>query len=201
MSSIRRASLDIKMSWLTRSKNCSQVHIDHPAIAGSDMLAGRFECVVSAASQTDAEARIRERRVVPALQGLIQGLLNQSIDDGRDGLRELHRPSGRRLGCGSCSSDREFACCFIPIPPRGGHPCSWARSSCHQGLRRNFPQASRILGQLSLPGPQRQAVTLRVMPNARNRKGPLLRAVPISQVLQIVCYARAGLRRRRRAAA
>jgi len=54
------------------------------------------------------------------------------------------RPAGRRLRCGSCSSDQEFAFRFLQIPPRGGHPCGSARSSCHQGLRRNFHPASRI---------------------------------------------------------
>ena len=61
------------------------------------------------------------------------------------------RPSGRRLACGSCSSDREFAFRFLQIPPRGGHPCGSARSSCHQGLHRNFHPASRILARFRSP--------------------------------------------------
>ncbi len=65
------------------------------------------------------------------------------------------RPSRRRLVCGSCSSGQEFAFVHAPalvaltlqIPPHDGHPCGSARSSCHQGLRRDFHPASHFLGR------------------------------------------------------
>ena len=34
-----------------------------------------------------------------------------------------------RLVCGFCSSGQRFACGFLQIPPRGGHPCRPATSS------------------------------------------------------------------------
>ncbi len=54
------------------------------------------------------------------------------------------RPSRRRLVCGSCSSGQEFAFRFLQIPRRHGHPCGSARSSCHQGLHRDFHPTSHI---------------------------------------------------------
>ena len=65
------------------------------------------------------------------------------------------RPPRRRLVCGSCSSGQEFACVHAPalvaltlqIPPHDGHPCGSARSSCHQGLHRDFHPASHFLGR------------------------------------------------------
>ena len=68
-------------------KELLQVHIDHPAVASGDMLASPFEGIVSTTSQPKAEAVVGERGVVPALQGLIQGLLNQSIDNRRNAQR------------------------------------------------------------------------------------------------------------------
>ena len=39
-----------------------------------------------------------------------------------------------RLVCDSCSSGQCFACGFLQIPPRGGHPCRPAnRSPCRAG--------------------------------------------------------------------
>jgi len=65
------------------------------------------------------------------------------------------RPPSRRLGCGSCASDQEFACCFLQIPPHGGHPCSSARSSCHQGLHRDSHPTSHFLVRFRSPVPYR----------------------------------------------
>jgi hypothetical protein len=61
------------------------------------------------------------------------------------------RPASRRLVYGWCSSDREFACCFLQIPGRPGHPCSSARSSCHQGLHRDLHPTSYFLVRFRLP--------------------------------------------------
>jgi|688.fasta_scaffold181313_2 hypothetical protein len=61
------------------------------------------------------------------------------------------RPASRRLVWGSCSSDREFACCFLQIPSHPGHPCSSARSSCHQGLRQDLHPTSYFLVRFRSP--------------------------------------------------
>ena len=37
------------------------------------------------------------------------------------------------LVCDFCSSGRDFACGFLQIPPRDGHPCRSANGSHHQG--------------------------------------------------------------------
>ena len=68
------------------------------------------------------------------------------LDPNDIGLRVYwpSHPSCRRLVCGSCSSGQEFAFHFLQIPPRGGHPCGSARSSCHQGLHRDFHPTSHI---------------------------------------------------------
>ena len=47
-------------------------------------------------------------------------------------VRELPCPPIRCLRCGSCASGQKFACSFLQIPPRDGHPCCSARSSRHQ---------------------------------------------------------------------
>gem|GEM_PF-3167115 len=57
------------------------------------------------------------------------------------------RPPDRRLVCGSRYSGRAFAYRFLQIPPHDGHPCGSARSSCHQGLHRDFHPASHFLGR------------------------------------------------------
>ena len=47
-------------------------------------------------------------------------------------VRELPCPPIRCLRCDSCASGQKFACSFLQIPPRDGHPCCSARSSRHQ---------------------------------------------------------------------
>ena len=75
-----------------------------------------------------------------------------------------------RLLCDFCSSGQCFACGFLQIPPRGGHPCCSARSSCHQGLQGTFTLKS-LPGRLSPSGCQRQSLALRAMPGARRVRG------------------------------
>ena len=41
---------------------------------------------------------------------------------------------------------------LVPIPPRGGHRCHSARSSCHQGLQRDFNPPRRIPVRFRSPG-------------------------------------------------
>mgnify|MGYP001575341105 CR=1 FL=1 len=54
-----------------------------------------------------------------------------------------------RLVCDFCSSGQRFACGFLQIPPRGGHPCRPANDSpCR--VRRRLPLPS----ECALPGAQ-----------------------------------------------
>ena len=45
-------------------------------------------------------------------------------------------PGCNRLLCASCSSGRHFACSFLQIPDRSGHPCCSASGSHTQGPQR-----------------------------------------------------------------
>jgi len=55
------------------------------------------------------------------------------------------------LLCGSCSSNQRFACGFLQIPPRGGHPCRPASTSpCRVCI------GLQPTSQCALPGAQRR---------------------------------------------
>src|SRR5207253_10450738 len=54
-----------------------------------------------------------------------------------------------RLVCDFCSSSQRFACGFLQIPPRDGHPCRPANSSpCRACRRLSLPS------ECALPGAQ-----------------------------------------------
>jgi hypothetical protein len=59
----------------------------------------------------------------------------------------LTRPG--RLICGFCSSGQRFACGFLQIPPRDGHPCRPANSSPCRACRGLAPPS-----ECALPGAQ-----------------------------------------------
>src|ERR1700742_4735704 len=65
-----------------------------------------------------------------------------------------------RLVCGFCSSRQRFACGFLQIPPRGGHPCRLANDSpCR--VRRGLSPPS----DCAMPGaPKKERRTLRSSP-------------------------------------
>ena len=58
-------------------------------------------------------------------------------------------PRRSRLVCGCCSSSQCFACGFLQIPPRGGHPCRAANSSPCRVCRGLAPPSGR-----AMPGAQ-----------------------------------------------
>src|SRR5690554_579388 len=72
-----------------------------------------------------------------------------------------------RLICGSCSSGQCFACGFLQIPPRGGHPCRSASGSpcrAHRGLApQSHPASTTCTGTAPVKA-------LRAMPGAPNKK-------------------------------
>src|SRR3989442_10073353 len=52
-----------------------------------------------------------------------------------------------RLICDFCSSSQRFACGFLQIPPRGGHPCRPANDSpCRVRRRLSLPSKSALPG-------------------------------------------------------
>ena len=56
-----------------------------------------------------------------------------------------------RLVCDFCSSSQRFACGFLQIPPRSGHPCRPAKSSSCQVCRGLSPPS-----ECALPGAPRK---------------------------------------------
>src|ERR1700730_17184016 len=52
-----------------------------------------------------------------------------------------------RLICDFCSSSQRFACGFLQIPPRDGHPCRPANDSpCRVRRRLSLPSKSALPG-------------------------------------------------------
>ena len=86
------------MSWLTRSKNCSKVHVDHHPIAVLHVTPRHEHSILRTASQSEAVAVCGKRRIDEGLQDLQQGLLDQTIRHRRNpqfahaatGFRDLH---------------------------------------------------------------------------------------------------------------
>ena len=70
------------------------------------------------------------------------------------------------LICDSCSSGQDFACGFLQIPPRDGHPCRPAIGSHHQGPKRTCTSKSPISHHSCLDG----AYAPRAMPGAPIKK-------------------------------
>src|SRR6266404_7408075 len=60
-----------------------------------------------------------------------------------------------RLVCDFCSSDQRFACGFLQIPPRDGHPCRPANySPCRASGRLSLPSECALPGaRTKRPGP------------------------------------------------
>src|SRR5215211_5640402 len=58
-----------------------------------------------------------------------------------------------RLLCDFCSSGQRFACGFLQIPPRDGHPCRPANDSpCRVRRRLSLPSECALPGAQKLKG-------------------------------------------------
>src|SRR5690554_3280085 len=101
-----------------------------------------------------------------------------------------------RLICDFCSSGQCFACGFLQIPPRGGHPCRPASGSpcrAHRGLTPpSHPASTTCTGTAPFKA-------LRAMPGAPNKNAgtrPALsvaaRALPAEHALLEVLVGRVG---------
>ena len=78
-----------------------------------------------------------------------------------------------RLLCSFCSSGQRFACGFLRIPPRDGHPCRPANSSPCRACRGLSPPSG-----CALPGAQKkEAIPLRRQPLCWVLVGSLLLVV------------------------
>lgn len=81
LSSIFLATLAIRMSWLTLSKNFSKIHIHHPSMAIADVPLGLFQGPVGASSRPKAEARRGEAWIEDRLDHLVDRLLDQTMQN------------------------------------------------------------------------------------------------------------------------
>src|SRR2546423_13197360 len=64
-----------------------------------------------------------------------------------------------RLICDFCSSGQRFACGFLQIPPRGGHPCRPANDSpCRVRMGLSPTSECALPGALTKQWPQRAAI-------------------------------------------
>jgi len=82
--------------------------------------------------QADRPPRVRRVTFLPYTRRIYRPIL----PDGYWALKSLaSSPGWDGLVCDSCSSGRDFACGFLQIPPRDGHPCRSASGSRHQGPR------------------------------------------------------------------
>src|SRR5436190_22622541 len=70
-----------------------------------------------------------------------------------------------RLICDFCSSDQRFACGFLQIPPRDGHPCRPANDSpCRVRRRLSLPSKSALPGAPKKRHTEREARCALVLP-------------------------------------
>lgn len=74
-----------------------------------------------------------------------------------------------RLLCDSCSSGQCFACGFLQIPPRGGHPCRPASGSPYRAHRGLAPPSRPASTTCTGTAPVK---ALRAMPGAQRKKHP-----------------------------
>ena len=97
-----------------------------------------------------------------------------------DGYRALKTfacsPGYDCLVCDSCPSGREFACGFLQIPPRDGHPCRPAIGSHHQGPKRTCTSKSL----LDLHSQADGAHAPRAMPGAQKERRAQLLNPPVN---------------------
>ena len=117
----------------------------------------------SSSRQTDRSPRVIHATFLPYTRRIYSSIL---LDDYRVLKILAFSPGWNCLVCDFCSSGRKFACGFLQIPPRGGHPCRSASGSRHQGPQRTFTSKSPISHHSRSDG----ACAPRAMPGAPKAK-------------------------------
>ena len=115
--------------------------------------------------QTDRSPRVIHATFLPYTRRIYSSIL---LDDYRVLKIMAFSPGWNCLVCDFCSSGRKFACGFLQIPPRGGHPCRSASGSRHQGPQRTFTSKSPISHHSRSDG----ACAPRAMPGAPAKNRP-----------------------------
>lgn len=96
-------------------------------------------CDAGSTRQTGRSPRVMRVTFLP----YTRRIYNPTLPDDYRALKiSAFSPGWDCLVCGFCSSGREFACSFLQIPPRGGHPCRPASGSRHQGPQGTFTPKS-----------------------------------------------------------
>ena len=93
VSPMRRARRDIRISWLTRSKEFLEIQVHDDLIPVRHVFPGLSQRMVRAAAGAEAEARSGECRIQPRFQDLCDRLLHQTIHHGGDA--QLAHPAAR----------------------------------------------------------------------------------------------------------
>ena len=114
----------------------------------------------SSSRQTDRSPRVIHATFLPYTRRIYSSIL---LDDYRVLKILAFSPGWNCLVCDFCSSGRKFACGFLQIPPRDGHPCRPAnRSPCR--VDRGF--SLQVIRSPPRGSEQHQFTALRAMPGA-----------------------------------
>src|SRR6056297_491965 len=123
---------------------------------------------VSSTGQTDRSPRVMRVTFLP----YTRHIYSPTLPDDYWALKIFaFSPGYDCLVCDFCSSGRDFACGFLQIPPRDGHPCRPASGSRHQGPQRTFTSKSPFghhnqmdgaCAPRALPGAQRKGLIIKI---------------------------------------
>lgn len=119
-----------------QSLPCTTGSALHRVVRPTNMASADFcrpiptPCDAGSTRQVDRSPRVRRVTFLPHTRRIYSTTLP---DDYRALKIMASSPGWHCLVCDSCSSGWKFACSFLQIPPRGGHPCCSANSSRHQG--------------------------------------------------------------------
>ena len=118
----------------------------HRMVNPTNMASADFCCPIpppldgSSTRQNNRSPRVRcaTFTLIPAAFTTVLSVQVSGFED--TGLLTQHD----RLVCDSCSSGQCFACGFLQIPPRGGHPCRSANRSPYRAGRGLSPPSHPI---------------------------------------------------------
>ena len=151
---------------LLSDASCSALHW---AVTPATMTSADFcqsiptPCDAGSTRQIDRPPRVMRVTFLPYTRRIYSPTLP---DDYRALKIVAFSPGWDCLVCDFCSSGRDFACGFLQIPPRDGHPCRSASGSRHQGPQGtctpkstidHHDQSSGACAPRAMPGAQRES--------------------------------------------
>jgi len=140
-------------------------------------------CDAGSTRQIDRPPRVMRVTFLP----YTRRIYSPTLPDDYRALKMLaFSPGWDCLVCDSCSSGRDFACGFLQIPPRDGHPCRSASGSRHQGPQGTCTPKSTIDHHDQSSG----ACAPRAMPGEQAKKdrkcGPFSCAATLGRSLSFI---------------